>query len=69
MAKLIKFKGLLSFRESEPDPRKEEQETKLDPAEADKPEVREFSPFQRVKRGAGDMFLASEAIPLAHAVN
>ena len=69
MARQIKFKGLLSFRESEPDPRKEEQDMKLDPAKAEKPEVREYSPFQRVKRGAGDMFLASEAIPVAHAVN
>jgi len=69
MARMIKMKGLLSFRQTEPDPRTREQTGSNKIAEANKNGKPEKTPFQRAKSGAGDIFLASEAVPTVRAVN
>ncbi len=71
MANKIKTDGLLSSWTMEPEPRTEQAEKKR-PEPADEKALVEkvfISPFQRVKLGAGDIFLAAEAIPAVRAVN
>jgi hypothetical protein len=68
MARLIKLQGLLHFRDSKSETQAEQQNQDRDLEEAREPE-REFPPFQRVKQGAGDFFLATGVIPEPQYVN
>jgi len=68
MARLIKLEGLLHFRDSKSETQVEQQNEDRDLNESPE-QTREFPPFQRVKKGAGDFFLASEVIPEPQYVN
>ena len=71
MANKIKTDGLLSSWTTEPEPKTEQAEEKR-PEPVEKETLIDKiikSPFQRAKSGAGDIFLASEAIPAVRAVN
>ncbi len=70
MAKLIRLRGQLRFRDSTPDPRTEQSEEVKDTIDAIVPRTSGgLTPFQRVKNGTGEFFLADEAIPSRNAVN
>ncbi|MFH1676759.1 MAG: hypothetical protein ABIC40_07005 [bacterium] len=63
MARQFKLKNLLRFREPEEDSRAEQKETEDETLMTINYENRrELPPFQRVLFGAGDLFLAAEAI-------
>ncbi len=68
MARQIKLKSQLRFRTSEP---KAEQSKKVStPGNGLVGKSKHnLSPFQRVKNGAGECFLAADAIPVKHTVN
>lgn len=68
MARLIKLEGLLHFRDSKSETQTEQQDNDRDLLESPE-QRREFPPFQRVKQGAGDFFLASGVIPEPQYVN
>ncbi len=68
MAKLIKLEGLLRFQDSENESKTEQKKTDSSERMVKKSKL-DFSPFQRVKAGAGDFFLAPGAIPEPQAVN
>jgi len=68
MAKMVRLKGPLRFRSQ--DPKAEQAEQKLDKADTIIPKTRKsLSPFQRVKNGSGDFFLAADAVPTRNRTN
>ena len=70
MARLIRLEGLLHFRDSKSETQAEQKENDRDLTEMVDPEPRqEFPPFQRVRQGAGDFFLAAGVIPEPQYVN
>jgi len=70
MARLIRLEGLLRFQDSNREAQAEQHNGSAESVGRIAPKPRhDFPPFQRVKLGAGDMFLAAEAMPELHAVN
>jgi hypothetical protein len=75
MAKVVKKNGLLPFRKSQTEQTRtgqaEESGNKVESKPSVKQEavLKELSPFERAKMGAGDIFLATDMIPLRFAIN
>ena len=64
MAKLVKLQGLLRFQDSETEPRTKKAKRTQESLHAMRTEpCHKLSPFQRVKQGAGEMFLAADVVP------
>lgn len=70
MAKIVKKTGLLRFRDSKSEPRVERPDSRDEVIRSIATVGHtELPPFQRVKRGANECFLANEVLPLCRAVN
>ena len=62
MARMIKLKGPLRFRSQ--DPNTEQTENKLETVDTIVSKTpRQLTPFQRVKEGTGEFFLAAGVLP------
>ena len=68
MARLVKLKGPLRFRSMDPQAENSKDKKERGDTLVSKPQ-KDVSPFQRVKNGSGEFFLAADAIPKDNKLN
>jgi len=72
MARLVKQHSLLRFRDSESKKETRTEQSEVTSKPADRlvsGNIKTLMPFDRVKSGAGELFLAAEVIPAEKKVN